>query len=487
MKNYDQKKQHKKAELFNTLISENRSSPIEAFIQSGIDDLAKEILDKKESENVTRPLKIAIAVHVYYLDVVDDILDYLVNIDDEYTLFCTVDKEKKGALLKILEKRNIKAEVIIVENIGYDILPFLQLLPLLKKQNFDIVCKLHTKKDVVNIDKSNPEIESSLWFRMLLDSVLGSKKGVEEILSALKNDKEIGMISSAELFLSAQRFMFENHVDSARLLNVLDENFDSGQDWGFTAGSMFWARLEIFDPVIDKIELLNNMFRHDVKMSKGSHDSIFHAMEKVFGALPVIAGKKTVLTYITDRERKVLCLNSDGNDEKLYSHLSAGLTLLCENNINKNYELVKESGLFDENYYAEVAPEYIELNMDPVIHFLRYGMYLNKAPNAEFSPYQYLSLHLTVYRERVNPLVDYILNHRDVLPADGNVLLAQKIIRKSHLFDGQVYKSNNPYAKQWKGDPLLHYCTEGYKHNRNVGIFTFPIIHPRVKSIYLGS
>ena len=90
--------------------------------------------------------------------------------------------------------------------------------------------------------------------------------------------------------------------------------------------------------------------------------------------------------------------------------------------LEKNsYNIINDSNLFDEDYYRANYPDTIELDLDSIEHYLRYGVYENCNPNDSFNTKNYFSENKDKL-QGLNPFVHYILY------GDGNI--AGSIIRE---------------------------------------------------------
>ncbi len=69
-------------------------------------------------------------------------------------------------------------------------------------------------------------------------------------------------------------------------------------------------------------------------------------------------------------------------------------------------KLIKESGLFDPEYYLAFNPE--ASASDPVVHYLTRGWLAGRNPSVDFDVRAYLSANLDVARTGMDPLVHYI-------------------------------------------------------------------------------
>lgn len=75
----------------------------------------------------------------------------------------------------------------------------------------------------------------------------------------------------------------------------------------------------------------------------------------------------------------------------------------------KSYEIIKLSGLFDEEFYLS---HYIDVKLngyDPIEHYLNLGVFENCNPNKQFNTKTYLNKYPNLNPKLINPLVHYIL------------------------------------------------------------------------------
>lgn len=71
--------------------------------------------------------------------------------------------------------------------------------------------------------------------------------------------------------------------------------------------------------------------------------------------------------------------------------------------------LIKESGLFNIEWYQNICPELSKLPLTPIEHYLSIGYKMGLNPSQEFDGNLYLERYPDVAQEGVNPLVHYIL------------------------------------------------------------------------------
>ena len=69
---------------------------------------------------------------------------------------------------------------------------------------------------------------------------------------------------------------------------------------------------------------------------------------------------------------------------------------------------IRESGLFNEEWYLAQHPDVGALGLDPIIHYVEIGAFLGRDPSPEFSTKGYLLKYADVQHAGVNPLYHYV-------------------------------------------------------------------------------
>jgi hypothetical protein len=81
--------------------------------------------------------------------------------------------------------------------------------------------------------------------------------------------------------------------------------------------------------------------------------------------------------------------------------------------LNEQAKLLRDSPLFDADWYLRAYPEVAQDGVDPEIHYLVSGAREGRAPGPCFCGVDYLARYPDVARSGVNPLVHYIARGRD--------------------------------------------------------------------------
>jgi lipopolysaccharide biosynthesis protein len=167
------------------------------------------------------------------------------------------------------------AEIHCFPNKGMDVLPFLRLLPVLKCRNYSLVCKLHTKRGV--------EPLGSVWRQHLISSLVGNRRSVQTVLKAFSENPDLMMAGPSNLYVSAKLVMYKNRSTLEQLNKILCPESRMPEDWGFFAGSMFWARIDSLLPIASAAEQLSRQWQADLGGEGNSDGGFAHAVERAFG------------------------------------------------------------------------------------------------------------------------------------------------------------------------------------------------------------
>ena len=110
---------------------------------------------------------IAIIVHVFYVDVWKEILEYLEQLDMDYDLYVTVPEGIAESDIADMFRDHPDMHIYMTENRGRDVLPFLQVMNIIGTEKYAYICKLHTKK-------TNDSALGNVWRKLLYFDLLGS-------------------------------------------------------------------------------------------------------------------------------------------------------------------------------------------------------------------------------------------------------------------------------------------------------------------------
>jgi lipopolysaccharide biosynthesis protein len=230
-------------------------------------------------------MKVAVVVHLFYGDLWDEIASFLRNIPIGFDLFVSVPRENAGALAALVRRDHPQAQIIEVPNAGRDVAAFLAVLPRVLAGNYSVLCKLHSKKG-----RDYP----AAWRDLLLRGLLANRLLVSRILHAFLCDPELVLVGAREVYLSGATQMTQNREKLEQVLRLVHPNLAIRARWGFFAGTMFWARPDFFARFAQCSDRIFS-FEHDNTRNDGQ---LAHALERAFGALATLEGKRIGLTEL---------------------------------------------------------------------------------------------------------------------------------------------------------------------------------------------
>ena len=248
--------------------------------------------------------KLAVVVHLYYTDLWDEIKAKLVNINEPFDLFLTLNARDAGFELKLNNKK-VKVHTFVLPNRGRDVLPFLYVARRLRAAGYEYILKLHSKK-------SKHRKDGSSWFSDVINELLPNEDTLNQIIALLKNDKT-GLIGPSSHVVSLKRHMGGNKLILADLLErAFNEKsskkvISNPEKYPYFGGTMFWARLDALAPILD-LDLIPDDFQSEHGQIDGT---TAHAIERMFG-VAVRVSKKSMYAVESNAVRLV----ADSLDEK---------------------------------------------------------------------------------------------------------------------------------------------------------------------------
>ena len=230
-------------------------------------------IPKSPEKHKINNYNVAVAIHAFYTDVFEEILLMLKDsYETNLKLFVTTTDNQFKEVERLLIKQHFDFQILIVKNRGRDILPFIKVIPLILHGGFDFVLKLHTKKSLYV--KNSEE-----WRNDLYEKLIGLGK-IKQNINIFAQNQNIGMIGPAGHILPMHLYYGSNPDKVIELSDRMGLDRHDLKGLSFVAGSMFYARTQVFKPLLN-LELEEEEFRHrDL-----DHDgALAHAVERAFSA-----------------------------------------------------------------------------------------------------------------------------------------------------------------------------------------------------------
>lgn len=233
-------------------------------------------------------LKFAVHLHLYYVDLSDEFIDYFKKLPRGYDLFITIMNNKD--IIEVRKKFEncgaVNIEVVVVENIGRDMGPLIfTLKDKIFNNNYDVIGHFHSKKSI-----STDNEMGNKWRRYLLENLIGNDNISNSVLSLFKN-KKIGLVFAED----------RHYMDIGQNKNYLDDLCEMinlsyiNETPLFPLGNMYWARIdaikELFSLDEDKI-LQEEPLPYD--------GSFMHAIERITPHLVTSNNYEYIAVYNRD-------------------------------------------------------------------------------------------------------------------------------------------------------------------------------------------
>ncbi len=374
-------------------------------------------------------MKAALVLHLFYPEVAVELIDRVASLGDRADIFVTHSVALDPTVLAALERLPRKAEVVPVANRGWDIGPLFELLPLLAERGYDLIGKLHTKKGGSGYA---PE-----WRRLAYDGMIANGALVDAITAAFDENPDLSLLGAKPLYKSVASHLFRNAELLSDLAPRLVAPAYPPADWGFFAGTFFWARRAL----LEKVAALAD-FGEGGSMSQERDGALGHAVERLFGLAPLALGGGVGLV----EDGRIELIQAPGTP----SHEPVIQTLVDVAGLGV--------GPVDAELSALIATH------NPLIDYIRHGREADALdPNLYFSSSWYNSIHADVHAAGMLPLHHYI--HHGA--AEGR--------STGPLFDGLFYRKTHDDVT---GDPLRHFLEVGAAEGR----VAIPVSRPRYET-----
>ena len=247
----------------------------------GLRDLISELQDARftiegnvfrivnREENTPR---IAGQLHIYYVDLAEELFHYANNISEDFDLYITTDTVDKASLIAAAGLKFSRASAIqieVVPNRGRDVGPFIIQFQRYATR-YSYFFHIHTKR-------SKHNNFGDRWREYTLGALLSAQNAADNIISAFDDDPRLGVVMPKPMqeilpFLEVggnEELMFLL-MDR---LGVIDKKIDYVH---FPAGDMFWGRVSALKQIFNQQFTLN-----DFPEEQGQIDgTMMHAIER---------------------------------------------------------------------------------------------------------------------------------------------------------------------------------------------------------------
>lgn len=226
--------------------------------------------------------RIAVQIHLFYLELLDELIAYTNHIPYRFDCYISTDSEEKADEIR----RRFAAvscaqhtEVQVFANRGRDVAPYvLQLAPVIDR--YDYLLHLHSKY-------SKHDDFGNDWRNMLLHSLLASSGHVSAILERMEMDPTLGLVFQRTYWRVKPSLGWKGNKEASRAF-MARMNLEGGmrQEPQFPAGNMFWSRTAAVLPVF-RCGLTMDDFVEEAKQVDGT---LAHCIERCWGCVAASQG-----------------------------------------------------------------------------------------------------------------------------------------------------------------------------------------------------
>lgn len=211
------------------------------FDQPFEEDLSILSLENKPASNALFPDQmphIAVQVHMFYLDVLDETIDQLNKIPYPFDCYISTDTpEKKLQIAKALNDKckcsNTYVEVF--DNRGRDVAPFLCQMAS-HMEEYEYICHIHSKK-TKTADHGND------WREYIFKHLFGSPEYLKRVFALFEKDPNLGLVMPETYPVLELQAEWSGNAEGVR--NMMHSMFGAVELPNvpvFPVGNMFWAR-----------------------------------------------------------------------------------------------------------------------------------------------------------------------------------------------------------------------------------------------------
>ena len=279
------------------------------YYKSGSDALAQYLLADQPSgiwkthvitENtdiyfIAPSIKIALHLHIYYIDLILTILSRLNQNKVRPDLFISVPSSLVfDKVQKIFsEKYNGKViDIVIVPNKGRDIGPFFTAFSGRLTIDYDIIGHIHTKKT----EHFHNKILGHEWFYFLLENLIGGISNMaDRCIGLMANDQTIGLVFPDDPHVIS----WDTNWDQAEALRKKMSLNSLSKNICFPIGNMFWARTKALLPIFD----LNFQWDDYPDEPLPIDGTLLHAIERIIPKVVMHQGYRYVVTNVKSVNR----------------------------------------------------------------------------------------------------------------------------------------------------------------------------------------
>ena len=241
----------------------------------------RDIVEKK----FTYSKHIAVILHIYYKDMVEEMAQYCENFIENTDFFIsTTDEETEAEIKKAFDARKLKYELKVRPNIGLGLSSlWVTYANVVLEGKYEYICYFHDKKSPYSQFAMNGEQFAARCY----ENLFGTKEVVKNIVNLFEENTRLGVLGAPAVYhggyLAVPPMTWPvNYENTKKLADRLDMNVNINPNIAPVApyGDMFWFRSDALKKVIGKGLTYDDL---DVDFKKEKDGTILHAIERIYG------------------------------------------------------------------------------------------------------------------------------------------------------------------------------------------------------------
>lgn len=234
-------------------------SDVEVTAGNGFFEYSKESLECS---------RIAVMVHLFYVDLIDEIKESIEIIPYDFDLFITVTEEVfLPVVINKFSGQCNRLYIAVVKNRGRDVLPFVQLMKNFDFRHYEIALKLHTKK-------SKYSSLGDKWRGNILKNLLPSGSVISKLYKGFI-DNNIGIAANFSDYLSNDNYWGANKIRYNYYCELLDIPLEN-RNLFFIGGTMFWFNPNALYPIVNL--MTEDDFEEELNQQDGTLAHVFERL-----------------------------------------------------------------------------------------------------------------------------------------------------------------------------------------------------------------
>lgn len=302
---------------------------------------------KNNADTVINKGEMAVIIHLYYEDTVDEYFNYICNVPMNVDVYISVSEERtKKRIEENIKRYHLQnCKIIKKKNRGRDISALLVASREIAMQ-YEYICFLHDKKEKNKYVREFTET----WISLMWENTIASEEFIYNIKDVFEKHEDIGILTVPEPFGERENCAFDNtwylaFDETVSLAYRLGLNSNIDRMFPpITIGTAFWAKTK----ALEKLLSYNWCYEDFIEEPLPNDGTINHAVERILAYVAQDAAYSTGTVQTIKWAEKYIC-----NMQHLLKLSFERMSELGIGNIDDvvNYEKRKEKcRIFFEEY-----------------------------------------------------------------------------------------------------------------------------------------